>query len=440
MAGVPLPTALRQCGSVKQDFHCPQPPGGVAVCYTAHCPLPTTTVQQGTHRWCSAYAGCSGQMRPCVTARRRQQGTVGQVRECTGPAMPQHTYTQRAHNTHSPARLPLPVGRHPGLCLLVTAPSAPHGTAPTHPTPPPAARRGPDSGPESVEHGPTPPAVLTPPLPLPYTTAPRRCAPAQPHTAAPLRGPPLLHPCTAPRCRAHARPHLAPLCIPTLLHPCAARRCGAPARLRAAAPLHSPRCCANARPHATAPARSPHCLAPAQPHAAPLGSHIQHLCAAPRCCAPVQPHTAPRRSRTLLSPCAAPRRTHTRPHDAPLRSLPPLRRRSLRPCAAPRCCAPAQPHAAPLHVPTLPPGAPGLLRAAPLRSSTLLRPCGAPRYTPAQRRTAPLYSHTLRPSAPPCRCAPTQPPHHCAAPHSCSAQPHAAAPLRSSAPRPYAAP
>ena len=26
-----------------------------------------------------------------------------------------HTYTQRAHNTHSPARLPLPLGRHPGL-------------------------------------------------------------------------------------------------------------------------------------------------------------------------------------------------------------------------------------------------------------------------------------------------------------------------------------
>ena len=61
------------------------------------------------------HAGCSGPTRPCVTARRRRQGSVGQVRECTGPAMPQHTYAQRAHNTHSPARLPLPVGRHPGL-------------------------------------------------------------------------------------------------------------------------------------------------------------------------------------------------------------------------------------------------------------------------------------------------------------------------------------
>ena len=74
-----------------------------------------------------------------MTARRRRQGSVGQVRECTGPAMPQHTYTQRAHNTHSPARLPVPVGRHPGLCHLVIAPSAhhttPHHTTPHHTTP-----------------------------------------------------------------------------------------------------------------------------------------------------------------------------------------------------------------------------------------------------------------------------------------------------------------
>ena len=79
------------------------------------------------------HAGCSGPMRPCVTARRCRQGSVGQVRECTGPAMPQHTYAQRAHNTHSPARLPVPVGRHPDLCHLVIAPSAPHHT--THHTP-----------------------------------------------------------------------------------------------------------------------------------------------------------------------------------------------------------------------------------------------------------------------------------------------------------------
>ena len=85
------------------------------------------------------HAGCSGPVRPSVTARKRRQGSVGQVRKCTGPAMQQHTYTQRAHNTHSPARLPVPVGRHPGHCLLVTAPSAhhttPHHTTPHHTTP-----------------------------------------------------------------------------------------------------------------------------------------------------------------------------------------------------------------------------------------------------------------------------------------------------------------
>ena len=30
-----------------------------------------------------------------------------------------HTYTQRAHNTDSPACLSVAVGRHPGLSLLV---------------------------------------------------------------------------------------------------------------------------------------------------------------------------------------------------------------------------------------------------------------------------------------------------------------------------------
>ena len=82
------------------------------------------------------HAGCSGPMRPCVTARRRRQGSVGQVREYTGPAMPQHTYTQRAHNTHSPARLPVPVGRHPGLLPFGnSAFGTPHHTTPHHTTP-----------------------------------------------------------------------------------------------------------------------------------------------------------------------------------------------------------------------------------------------------------------------------------------------------------------
>ena len=124
----PLPTSPRQCVTLP-TAPCPQ-----QRCSRAH------TVQCGAERQAmrhhregtggaARHAGCSGQQRPCVTARRRRQGSVDQVRECTGPAMPQHTYTQRAHNTHSPARLPVPVGRHPGLCPLVTAPSAQHNTA-----------------------------------------------------------------------------------------------------------------------------------------------------------------------------------------------------------------------------------------------------------------------------------------------------------------------
>ena len=144
-AGVPLPTALRQCGSAKQEFHCPQPQAAwqcvtlpTALCpqqqcsraHTVQCSAQHQAVRRHTESTDGAarHARCSGPMRPCETAHRRRQGSVGQVRECTGPAMQQHTYTQRAHNTHSPARLPVPVGRHPGHCLLVTAPSAQRNT------------------------------------------------------------------------------------------------------------------------------------------------------------------------------------------------------------------------------------------------------------------------------------------------------------------------
>ena len=115
-----------------------------------HCPLPSAhNYSAARHIQCSAvhsaqhqvvrhhtestdgaarHAGCSGLLRPCVTAHRRRRSNAGQVRVCTGPAMQQHINTQRAHNTHSPARLPLPLGRHPGHCLRVTAPSAQHNT------------------------------------------------------------------------------------------------------------------------------------------------------------------------------------------------------------------------------------------------------------------------------------------------------------------------
>ena len=144
-ARFPMPTALRRRGSALQ---CPLPSAqnnstaGRTQCSIVHstkqckCSAQHQAVQHHTNSADGAarHAGCSGTMRPCVTARRRRQGSVGQVRKCTGPAMQQHTYTQRAHNTHSPARLPVPVGRHPGLCLLVIAPSA-HHTTPHHTTP-----------------------------------------------------------------------------------------------------------------------------------------------------------------------------------------------------------------------------------------------------------------------------------------------------------------
>ena len=47
---------------------------------------------------------------------------------CTrAPAVATHSHTARAQHTQ-PSRLPVPVGRHPGHCLLVTAPSAQHNT------------------------------------------------------------------------------------------------------------------------------------------------------------------------------------------------------------------------------------------------------------------------------------------------------------------------
>ena len=143
IAGVALPTAPRQWGNALRELHCPLPPGSEAVhcrSCTAYCPravkqciagvaLPTAVDSAAWH------VGCSGPMRPCVAAHRRRHGSVGQVRECTGPAMQQHTYTQRAHDTHSPARLPLPVGRHPGLLPFGNrALGKPHHATPHHTT------------------------------------------------------------------------------------------------------------------------------------------------------------------------------------------------------------------------------------------------------------------------------------------------------------------
>ena len=130
------------------------------------------------------HAGCSGPMRPCATARRRRQGSVGQVRECTGPAMQQHTYTQCAHNTHSPPVYLYPWVDIPAFCHLVIAPSAhhttPHHTTPhhtftnhSHVTPPPHATHH-TSPHHATPHHTTP--TMTP-HPTPHYTTPPHCTP-----------------------------------------------------------------------------------------------------------------------------------------------------------------------------------------------------------------------------------------------------------------------
>ena len=143
IAGVALPTARRQWGRALQELHCPLPRGSGAVycrSCTAYCPQGSEAVHcrsSTTHcplavRQCIAGVALpTAPGSPAVHCRTctphcsmRRHSSAGQVRQCTGPAMQQHTYTQRAHDTDSPARLPVPVGRHPGHCLLVTAPLA----------------------------------------------------------------------------------------------------------------------------------------------------------------------------------------------------------------------------------------------------------------------------------------------------------------------------
>ena len=74
-----MPIPPRQCGSASQEFHCPQPPGGVAVhcrSTTAHCPLPTTTVQQGTHSAVHSTKQC-GTTQKALMVQRGTHDAVG---------------------------------------------------------------------------------------------------------------------------------------------------------------------------------------------------------------------------------------------------------------------------------------------------------------------------------------------------------------------------
>ena len=63
----------------------------------------------------------SDQQRHLVAHRMCNLPTMTVLAECSEHRRYSHTYTQ-------PSRLPAPVGRHPGHCLLVPAPSAHHTT------------------------------------------------------------------------------------------------------------------------------------------------------------------------------------------------------------------------------------------------------------------------------------------------------------------------
>ena len=75
MAGVPLPTALRQCGSMKQDFHCPQPRGSAL-----HCPLPSAHNNRAAgHTQCSVVHSTKqcGTTQKALMVQRGTRGAVG---------------------------------------------------------------------------------------------------------------------------------------------------------------------------------------------------------------------------------------------------------------------------------------------------------------------------------------------------------------------------
>ena len=309
-----------------------------------------------------------------------------------------HTHTPH-HN--SPPRAPSATSGHP-----------PRGAAPDL---------------TSVEQRPTPTAALTPPLPLPYRTAPTA-------NAASVAPPPLS---TDLSC------HL-PLSTPpthTLgdpRHPQISTGLGLASVERQPPSPTSPFCslytqgrpytytvthCAHAQPHA-APVGQPHAApfrsryAGLLPHGSPMRSRMLHPCATPGgapYAAPAPKHVPRQRPTSLqrgrmLSPSAAPRCPLRGLYAAPTRSrilwpcavprcprAQPLaalhRSRGLRPCSTPRCapcaaagCAASQSRATPQHTP-LPP------RIAPLRSPTITACC-----TPVQPHSAPLLQ-PLRPKA-----------------------------------------
>ena len=98
IGGVALPTASRQCGSALQEIHCPLPSAhkssaaGHTRCSAVHSTKQCGTTQKAMMVVLRGTHGAVGLLTLCDCA----QASAGQVQQCTGPAIQQHTSTQRA--------------------------------------------------------------------------------------------------------------------------------------------------------------------------------------------------------------------------------------------------------------------------------------------------------------------------------------------------------
>ena len=149
------------CGIALQQFHCLLPPSSVALhcsSSTASCPqavwrcitgdpMPTASLPAWQCSTAHTVQRSAQHQAPSSAAQHTKVLTVqrsihGAVSHCAQASAEQHrlgatvhwsrlynnTLAHSAHLDTQPSRLPVPVGRHPGHCILVTAPSAHHTT------------------------------------------------------------------------------------------------------------------------------------------------------------------------------------------------------------------------------------------------------------------------------------------------------------------------
>ena len=110
IAGVPLPTAPRRCGSSLRDLHCPLPPGKEAV----YCRSPT--------------AHCTQAVRQCMAGIALSHCPQA-VRQCVA-IVPLPTAPKQCGSALQELHCPLPPGTKAGYCRICTAPCP--GSAAVH--------------------------------------------------------------------------------------------------------------------------------------------------------------------------------------------------------------------------------------------------------------------------------------------------------------------